>query len=343
MNFVIVENNSVSMAQYSNGTINSEYAEECHECGEKFALSGSDPVTLLCGHSLCGDCIQCVSGNNGDKIELCSQCEEKEENDKIPVKDTEEVPEKDKEENIPIQEERPNRQKPKMEVCKVHKRQISFYCNNPSCQKEICQLCMIEEHKKHEFLDLQNLQEEKRKILLENTETLKKDIQKNKLELLQTKDSLSENLKTCTKKIEEEKNNKVNTVTRIVTQKYDQLLESVTSTKTEEIQTIENDVKIFDQQISELEDIEENMDGEGKKLEDIESKNKLFSDIVAQMREKSAPRCYKNFEHKDKHVTTQEVENLCGDVDEKKIHIQMFKTLNSHLLVSASQLKCSGR
>ena len=178
---------------------------------------------------------------------------------------------------------------------------------------------------------------------MENTETLKNDIQKNKLELLQTKEGLSENLKTCTKKIEEEKNNKVNTVTRIVTQKYDQLLESVTSTKTEEIQAIENDVKIFDQQISELEDIEENMDGEGKKLEDIESKNKLFNDIVAQMREKSAPRCYKNFEHKDKTVTTQEVEKLCGDVDEKKIHIQMFKTLNSHLLVSASQLKCSGR
>ena len=52
---------------------------------------------------------------------------------------------------------------------------------------------------------------------------------------------------------------------------------------------------------------------------------------------------YKNFEHKDKTVSTQEVEKLCGDVDEKKIHIQMFKTLNSHLLVSASQPKCSGR
>ena len=285
-----------------------------------------------------------VSESNGNKIELCSECKEIEENAKIPVKDIDEVPEKDKEDNIPIQEERPNQQKPKMEMCKVHNRQISFFCNNPSCQKEICQLCMIEEHKKHEFLDLQNLQDERRRILLANTESLKKDIQKNKSDLLQTKDILSENLKTCTKRIGEEKNNKVNTVTRIVAQKYDQLLESVTSTKTEEIQTIENDVKIFDQQISELEDIEENMDGEANKLEDIESKNKLFNDIVAQMREKSAPRCYKNFDHREKQVTTQEVENLCGEVEEKKIHIQMFKdSLNSHLLVSASQLKCSGR
>ena len=330
------------MAQYGNGVINSEYAEECYECHGKFALLGTDPVTLSCGHCLCEDCFQRVSGNTREKVELCPECEKKEENDKIPLKDTDEVPDQDKEKNTPLPEERPKRQIQTMETCKDHDRPISFFCNNPDCQKEICQICMIEQHKKHEFLDLQNLQEEKRKILLANTESLKKDILNNKSKLLETKEELSENLNTCTKTIEDEKNKKVETVTRIVTQKYDRLLEFVRNTKTEEIRVIENDVKIFDQQISQLKHIEENMHGEAKKLEDIEDKNILFDEIVAQMREKSGPRCYKNFDHREKQVAITEVENLCGEVDENKKQIQMFTTLNSHLLVSASQLKCSG-
>ena len=261
-----MENSSVRMAQYGNGAISPEYAEECHECHEKFALLGTDTVTLSCGHSLCEDCIQRVSGNTGDEVKLCPECEKKEENDKIPLKDIDEVPVKDKEDNIPQPEEKPKGQKQKMETCKDHDRPISFFCNNPDCQKEICQICMIEQHKKHEFLDLHNLQEEKRKILLANTESLKKDILNNKSKLLDTKEELSENLSTCTKTIEEEKNKKVDTVTRIVTQKYDRLLESVRNTKTEEIKAIENDVKIFDQQISQLKHIEENMHGEAKKI-----------------------------------------------------------------------------
>ena len=342
------------MAHISNSAL--VYAEECHSCFEKFALLGIEPVVLSCGHSLCEKCAEDIE----EQRAVCSECQEKVTTDKITeIEEAKEEEEKDKEEggekenppkdeeeksnknHIPV--EREKKPTKKMEMCKRHDREITFFCNNPDCQKEICQICILEEHKKHEFLDLKNLQEEKRRILLVNTEALKKDIQTNKAKLLDTKEEMTENLNTCTKKIQEEKRAKIESVTRIVTDKYDQLLQSVTHIKTEEIDTIDKDVKIFDQQISELKDIETNMEGEGsKKLDEIMNKNKLFNDVVEKTKEKSGPRSYKNFDHREKQVTKEEVENLCGNVEERLKEILMFTTLNSHLLVSASQLKCSG-
>ena len=58
---------------------------------------------------------------------------------------------------------------------------------------------MLDEHMKHKLLDLQNLQEDKQRILLVNTNASKKEFQSNKEMLLDAKDEAMKNRDTCRK------------------------------------------------------------------------------------------------------------------------------------------------
>ena len=201
---------------------------------------------------------------------------------------------------------------------------------------------MLDEHMKHKLLDLQNLQEDTQRILLENTSASKKEFQSNKEMLLDAKDEAMKNRDTCRKNIEDKAEALLEKITDIIINKRDQFLKHVTDVKTQEIEKIEEDVDHFNKCINKLKKIEETMAGEVKTLETTTRQSEKFDAVVAQMRSKSGSRIYTNFNYIEREITTEEVENLCGEVDETEEELGMFETIKSHLLVSASRLKCTG-
>ena len=92
-------------------------------------------------------------------------------------------------------------------------------------------------------------------------------------------------------------------------------MKHVTDVKTQEIEKIEEDVDHFNKYINKLKKIEETMVGEVKTLEAITRQSEQFDAVVAQMRSKSGSRVFTNFNYIEREITTEEVENLCGEVD----------------------------
>ena len=48
----------------------------------------------------------------------------------------------------------------KFETCKIHIREMSLFCKEVLCDKPICSLCLLEEHKTHEIVDVIEEQKE---------------------------------------------------------------------------------------------------------------------------------------------------------------------------------------
>ena len=47
---------------------------DCSICFEKFNLTDHMPLTLLCGHTFCVECLDSMSELNGGYITKCAQC-----------------------------------------------------------------------------------------------------------------------------------------------------------------------------------------------------------------------------------------------------------------------------
>ena len=56
--------------------------------------------------------------------------------------------------------------------CKEHSRDEIFFCTEVGCEKNICPVCMLKEHKTHNVIDIVNDQKEKRQDLISDLEPL---------------------------------------------------------------------------------------------------------------------------------------------------------------------------
>ena len=85
--------------------------------------------------------------------------------------------------------------------CKMHGKVQSVYCNESECQTPICVMCLKDDHKGHDFCDLQEVAEKRSAAFLEDVQSLKETLQKKKDELLASLKLVVQNCEQCTLEI----------------------------------------------------------------------------------------------------------------------------------------------
>ena len=68
--------------------------------------------------------------------------------------------------------------------CEKHDREFILFCNESGCKQVICSVCLKEDHKNHDFTDLEDAVTEERETLIKKLEDMKKDMQTKKKMLL---------------------------------------------------------------------------------------------------------------------------------------------------------------
>ena len=145
---------------------------ECGVCSQNFTVKGDHvPRLLPCSHTLCDKCITNILERNTEDCDIleCPVCKNHH-------------PAENKAQSFPqnqfilplIRRMVIHGKLDKNEKCEKHDRVLSLYCDDPECRKPICQLCMLEEHREHNFVDLPQLQRTRRRVLLSNIEALKR-------------------------------------------------------------------------------------------------------------------------------------------------------------------------
>ena len=91
------------------------------------------------------------------------------------------------------------------EKCEEHQRGMSLFCNEPKCQVPVCSLCVVRNHKGHDFQDFREVKNETNKTVMKNLDSAKEDLRSKKEHLLATKELLDKLTLDCVAKIEEKK------------------------------------------------------------------------------------------------------------------------------------------
>ena len=105
--------------------------------------------------------------------------------------------------------------------CPEHKRDCSLYCKDVGCNKSICQLCYIRNHKPHDAVDV--AQEEKEHLELQ-IDLLTKEITQYRQKLLIVKNDIQENTAQSLKRLENKKKFLAKTMNRLIKQTRQQMM-----------------------------------------------------------------------------------------------------------------------
>ena len=143
----------------------------CQVCFEKFQEDIDHvPWLLPCTHTLCHTCIgRLIQGN---KIE-CPEGREKHEAKK-------EAKSFSQNKYILVQMKRgtPKLDHAQPERCREHGKELNIFCKEPECQLIICLSCLCRDHKKHDFVELEDRKKELTEILQKNVKTVAETLEK---------------------------------------------------------------------------------------------------------------------------------------------------------------------
>ena len=138
----------------------------CSICFEDYEESGDHvPRLLPCSHTLCEKCVcELIDGNNITCPQDRKTCQADFETRKFP-------------QNNYILKQIHDGKKRGFKRCVNHGREINLFCRNEACQQELCSLCLTENHKKHDVVDLLSIKEAK---LAEIAKDIEKEQEKMK-------------------------------------------------------------------------------------------------------------------------------------------------------------------
>ena len=77
------------------------------------------------------------------------------------------------------------------DTCRIHKKESVFYCRDSECQRGICARCVVQEHKRHDFVEMIDQKERLVECLATKVETYMKQLEKNRNELQEAKLEIS--------------------------------------------------------------------------------------------------------------------------------------------------------
>ena len=186
--------------------------------------------------------------------------------------------------------------------CPEHKRDCSLYCKNVGCNKSICQLCYIRNHKPNDVVDV--AQEEKEHLELQ-IDLLTKETTQYRQTLLLAKNDIRENTAQSLKRLENKKKFLAKTMNRLIKQTRQQMIAAD--------KDINDNVVALSQLKHTLENLKEKINTSGIATEDD---RKAFEISQKSMTEKAGYYNYYNFQ--DEALSENQI---CGTLVDKKLDL----------------------
>ena len=226
----------------------------CPVCLEEYSDTGDlVPRLLPCSHTLCQGCIRRLLAHGRRTL----TCPEDRARHQAPEGERS-FPQNRYVLEIMRQQER---MKPKFDLCPDHERECGLYCNSSQCQRQICQLCLIKEHRDHDWADLEQTRQEFCEKLLKTIDGLSGELTeiKESLEIIQ--DAVFKNAQDSIQGIEKTRGE--------LTKQFDVMVQKVHEECGDTHKSIEKELKVIDDTIVELQEIKGSTDVETDSHRDV--------------------------------------------------------------------------
>ena len=301
----------------------------CPVCLEEYSDSGDlVPRLLPCSHTLCQGCIRRLLARGRRTL----TCPEDRARHQAP-EDKRSFAENRYVLQIIRQQQRV---KPKFEMCPDHGRECSLYCSSSQCQRQICQLCLIKEHRHHDWTDLEQTRQEFCDKLLKTLDGLSGVLMDTKESLTQIKEAAFKNAQDSIRGIEKTRGE--------LTKQFDVMIQKVQEESGDAHKSIEKELKVIDDTIVELQEIKGSTDVETDSHRDVTLRLGRVEQITWDVAFKfSANRLINYPEYRD--PLPELVTVLCGRLIGKRTEVRLpgpvALTLSPNYTVT--QIKSTGK
>ena len=225
--------------------------------------------------------------------------------------------------------------------CDEHGSDLILYCKEKGCGVAICALCLIQGHRGHDVVDMDEARrEKKRNMLVARVEKLTEKLNAKKSQLQTAKNEGEGIQKTCLAMLESRRDQ----VKKIIDKKFDELVEEASK----EFNTnLDKNMQIINEDTALLTDITENATAGKMTMEELKKMLKTVKEITMQLRSSFAGGIHYKYPYYGLNQPNKEaLDSLCGTVIEREALFQSGPgaEVQSSLTPSAlaSQLNCRG-
>ena len=190
--------------------------------------------------------------------------------------------------------------------CKKHGKELGFYCNEKSCKMVICPLCMLQDHRNHDVVDVQQVKKHG-----EAETELKLFLLSSKGKLVAMEEEMKRNYENNIEEIQSQREDLI----RKLEEKYDKMVQDIKDRMTKLNHDIHGDISAVVANIAEIDEVDENASAERIKK------------IEAEVRERvSGVRTYNYYKY-EKSLRRQEddLDELCGTLTEKMKEVDLTR------------------
>ena len=291
----------------------------CSVCFELYAENGDHvPRILPCFHTLCEKCIKQLF--RGRSL-TCPECRivhgagnvKKFHQNKYVLTH---IRRKRKE-----QEEKEASLKGVM-MCEKHNgKEACFYCKDPSCQKAICPVCLLDDHRLHDVVDVDQERKQRSGKLLCEVETLSNHLQRNQQMVVKMKGETNKDYAAFVESVKSKKNEYI----KIIDGCFDQMLNDACEKIEEVNRCIDEELEQIHEQLIAVESIKERLGEREITHEEITDMRETFQLVETQVDSNIAiVKSYKCPEFNDTNATADDIKRLCGFITEKEILLNLM-------------------
>ena len=216
--------------------------------------------------------------------------------------------------------------KHKKTLCTQHKREKNLFCTESDCETPICVLCLKDNHKNHDFGDLDEVMSERCEALLVDVQSLKKKIQINENRLIAVRKEEMKSSDACIESIMEYEEQLVKKIKK----KMQTMVKKVQDNKAQLEHNSQEAIDKMNDTLQMLESIEETSSGSlshkrlKEKMEEVNNSKANLRDVLSNVKE------YIHVEFEESNTPNKTLKALCGQVtnNSKKIKQCKIKVTN---------------
>ena len=204
------------------------------------------------------------------------------------------------------------------EKCEIHNRELSLFCvESPLCNKPICTLCMINDHKNHQLKDLQQMKEEMSQEMTTGVKSLAGNLRNKREALLATKGLLDEKGEICINKIKEKKEDLI--------RKCDEMMAEATREVTKAQDNIDKELVVIDAHLKQLNNINQNSSSYG--YEDIRNIEEVLGEIKRTVPETQTLVGIETLQYPE-FTEMPDADGVCGNLVSKRFEASFLEHLS---------------
>ena len=205
--------------------------------------------------------------------------------------------------------------------CKKHGKELGLYCSERSCRIAICPLCMLQDHRSHDVVDVQQVKHNE-----DAMEKLKEFLLLSKAKLVSVEEEMEQNYENYIEEIRSQREELI----RKLEERCEKMLQNVKDQMTKVKDDIRGDISAVDEKLEEIDEINENTKAKNKGAEGI---TRIESEIRKSI---SGVRIYKYYKYEKSLrqptlLTKGDLDELCGKLAEEKkeVYLTMNNTVDN--------------